>query len=234
MQICLLAAGRGLRLGERTRELPKSLLPVRGKPFAAYNLSKLKKMGADEIIVVGGFEYEQLKETYLALEPSLKFVFNPDFLQGNLLSLMAARPCLTGGFWIFNADHLYSDPILKRAVLSHHQKIQILCDFDRTLGDDDMKVQIVDHQLIKIAKDLKEYNGGYMGVTCVPAACADYYWEAADSVLKEKGVSACVEQVLALLARDVEILDGSGSGWVELDTGEDLQRIEEVISNIIS
>jgi D-glycero-alpha-D-manno-heptose 1-phosphate guanylyltransferase len=47
----ILAGGAGTRLGERTRELPKPMLPVGGRPFLEYLLDRLLAGGVTEIIL---------------------------------------------------------------------------------------------------------------------------------------------------------------------------------------
>ena len=45
----LLAAGRGTRLGEATRETPKPMLRVRGKPVLERHVEQLAAAGIEEI-----------------------------------------------------------------------------------------------------------------------------------------------------------------------------------------
>src|SRR5213594_3520846 len=51
MKAMVLCAGYGTRLGELTREVPKPMLPFRGRPMLEYILANLKRSGFDEIVV---------------------------------------------------------------------------------------------------------------------------------------------------------------------------------------
>lgn len=51
MKGMILAAGFGTRLGELTKETPKALLEYKGKLLIEYQIEKLVKCGADEIVV---------------------------------------------------------------------------------------------------------------------------------------------------------------------------------------
>ncbi|MDD4859939.1 MAG: nucleotidyltransferase family protein, partial [Dehalococcoidales bacterium] len=51
MKAVLLAAGRGERLGEVTQQIPKPLLPVRGKPVIVHNIELCRKYDITEIFI---------------------------------------------------------------------------------------------------------------------------------------------------------------------------------------
>jgi N-acetyl-alpha-D-muramate 1-phosphate uridylyltransferase len=51
MQAVILAGGLATRLGERTRELPKALLPIAGKPFLAWQMQALARSGFSEVVL---------------------------------------------------------------------------------------------------------------------------------------------------------------------------------------
>ncbi len=61
MKAMILAAGRGRRLGELTREVPKPLLPYRGKTFIEYRLLALAKAGIKEVIINTWYQGELLQ-----------------------------------------------------------------------------------------------------------------------------------------------------------------------------
>ena len=50
MQCVILAGGLGTRLGMFTRDTPKNLIPVAGRPFADYQLSWLAAHGVSHIV----------------------------------------------------------------------------------------------------------------------------------------------------------------------------------------
>ena len=53
MKVVLLAAGTGNRLGPLTENLPKSMVPLNGKPIIDYVLDTLLALPLQELIVVG-------------------------------------------------------------------------------------------------------------------------------------------------------------------------------------
>jgi NDP-sugar pyrophosphorylase family protein len=51
MKAMVLAAGKGTRLGDLTRSVPKPLLPVAGRPLLSYTLALLADAGVTEVVV---------------------------------------------------------------------------------------------------------------------------------------------------------------------------------------
>jgi NDP-sugar pyrophosphorylase family protein len=60
MQSVILAGGLGTRLHPITRDIPKALVPIRGKPFAAYQLAWLARQGIDEVVYCIGHKGRQI------------------------------------------------------------------------------------------------------------------------------------------------------------------------------
>jgi D-glycero-D-manno-heptose 1,7-bisphosphate phosphatase len=58
-QAVILAGGQGTRLRPLTLTTPKPLIPIHGKPFAAYLVTLLKNNGIEEIIFLTGYLGEQ-------------------------------------------------------------------------------------------------------------------------------------------------------------------------------
>ena len=55
MQCVILAGGLGTRMWPEARTVPKTLLPVAGRPFAAWQLEWLSRAGIDSVVYSIGF-----------------------------------------------------------------------------------------------------------------------------------------------------------------------------------
>lgn len=64
MKALILAAGRGERLGDRSLEHSKCMLPLAGKPLVQYSLENAARAGVDEIVVVVGYRAEEIINEY--------------------------------------------------------------------------------------------------------------------------------------------------------------------------
>ena len=61
MQAVILAGGRATRLGARTRDLPKALLPIAGRPFLAWLLEALVQRGFSQVLLCIGHHGDQIE-----------------------------------------------------------------------------------------------------------------------------------------------------------------------------
>ena len=240
MRVVLLAAGLGSRLGALTERLPKALIPVAGEPLLVHALRFAERLYPLEIVVVGGFGFADVRGALDGLPAGvssrLRLVENPRFRDGNLLSLLAARPRLgADGFLVMNVDHIYKPGIAER-VLVPSEEVTAFIDVDRVLGPDDMKVaRDPQGRVTAIAKTLTTHDAGYVGMTWVPPGQAGRYWRTAEAVLAREGPAVHVERILAELAtaptssgrpacRDI-----SGFGWLEVDLPEERELAERAI-----
>ena len=240
MQFVLLAAGLGSRLGAMTAQLPKALITVGPAPLVSHVLRFAARLQPRQIVVVGGFGFPLVAEEIARIQASdhpaarlpLALVENTRFRDGNLLSLMAARPLIDGEFVLCNVDHIYRGAIAE-VVRPAASEVTAFIDTDRQLGADDMKVERDPAGRVrKIAKTLTTFDCGYVGMTRVPGSALARYFAVADGALAEDGPAIHVERVLARLAETPAppvCRDISGHGWLEVDTPDERAHAEEAL-----
>ncbi len=64
MQVALLAGGLATRLGPLTKQTPKSMVKIRGKPFLEYQLELLRRNGVHNIILCIGYQGNQIEDYF--------------------------------------------------------------------------------------------------------------------------------------------------------------------------
>jgi choline kinase len=236
MQTIILAAGLGSRLGDLTATLPKALIEVNARPLIDYALLFARRAGSSHVAVVGGYCHADVAARVVSQDPGARIVENTDFRQGNILSLRAGLSGVEprGGFLLMNTDHIYNPAIadLVREVTRAATDVTAFCDFDRTLGADDMKVQLdADRRVATMSKQLDRWDAGYVGMTFVPAAAAPRYLDAFTAVATDE--RANVEAILVDLARrntPTHIADISGHGWLEIDEPHERDAAERALA----
>ena len=118
-QAVVLVGGRGTRLGERTRSVPKPLLDVAGKPFLDYILDELSRYPTIEsIVLLAGHRAEQVVGRYDGRRwrgASVSVVSEPAQLgTGGALKHAASR--LEDKFFLLNGDSFFDFNLLDLAV----------------------------------------------------------------------------------------------------------------------
>ncbi|MCX7679912.1 MAG: NTP transferase domain-containing protein, partial [Spirochaetes bacterium] len=204
MRAIVLAAGTGSRLGEVTKARTKGLVTVNEKPLIDYLMEFFEPNFFDEIIVVGGFCYEDLRN-HLRMKnyPRVRVIENPDYLKGNIFTLLRALKEFDGdSFLITNVDHIYPRAMFEKMKPAFTGEITAMCDFDRTLGADDMKVKLRKGSrfIAAISKQLSEFDCGYIGMTYVDSTKELIYRDAVQKALERFGEKAVVENILQILA----------------------------------
>ena len=121
MQVAILAGGLAIRLGDLTKNQPKSLVQIRGKPFLEYQLEFLKRGGIQDIVLCIGHMGEQI-ERYFG--NGRKYGVNIEYSHedrplGTAGALTKAEALLADPFFTLYGDsYLFLD---FRAVMSYFQ-----------------------------------------------------------------------------------------------------------------
>jgi NDP-sugar pyrophosphorylase family protein len=108
MEAILLAGGEAKRLGAAARGKPKALVPVAGRPIAAYQVAQLAAAGVARVIVSCAAGHEELFEAELrGLGPEIVTAAEPERLgRGGGLRYAASRRTETGPVFALNGDEL--------------------------------------------------------------------------------------------------------------------------------
>ena len=109
MQCVILAGGLGTRMRPLTDSLPKTLLPVGGRPFAWHQLHWLARHGVTEVVYCIGHQGDQIRR-YWEREPSpvrvLRWVDEGEQLRGTggALRLALSEGALDDSFFVLYGD----------------------------------------------------------------------------------------------------------------------------------
>lgn len=107
MRIIILAAGLGSRLRPLTNNKPKCLIEIEGEVLLEQQLETIKKCGLKDIIIVGGFEADQLTRF------NVPIVLNSNFSSSNMVeSLFCAEKYIEQETIVSYGDILYAPQTL--------------------------------------------------------------------------------------------------------------------------
>lgn len=104
--VCILAGGRGTRLGGRVVATPKPLLPIHGRPFLLYQLELLSRFGVTDVVICVGYLGEQIVDQIGAARygVAIAYSFDSVHLDGTLGAIRRARPMLGSRFLVLYGD----------------------------------------------------------------------------------------------------------------------------------
>jgi NDP-sugar pyrophosphorylase family protein len=104
--ICILAGGRGSRLGDRVAERPKPLLEVAGEPFLIHQLALLAQHGARDVVLCVGYLGRQIEAAIGARRfgISISYSYDGPELDGTLGAIRRAREPLGERFLVLYGD----------------------------------------------------------------------------------------------------------------------------------
>ena len=125
MQIVILAAGNGKRMGQLTKKVPKPMLKIKGKPLLEHKINALPKE-IDEVILVIGYQGGQIMNYFKKRfgGRKIQYFFQKE-LNGTGGALYLVKSVLDERFLVMMGDDLYHKRDVRKimkyelAVLAH-------------------------------------------------------------------------------------------------------------------
>lgn len=241
MQAVILAAGMATRLRPLTKKLPKCLIELFGKPFLYYTLNTLLKNNIQDILIVVGFESEQIidyvQKNFSTL--NVTFITNDVFKEtNNAYSLLLVEKYITKNWILIDSDVVFYPAVLEK--LLKQKKLPVLIATKPNYNEESMKVQVdKDHSVIAISKSIQEsnYSGESVGMELFSKEHSDILF----SILKKRVVSErrrnefYEESFQDMIVQGVQFYSVSVSKnlVMEIDTAEDLVEAQVLFRDFV-
>ena len=240
----ILAAGRGSRLAPLTDEVPKCMVPFRGRPMIEWQLGSLHAAGVDDIHVVTGYRREAFEDY------DVTAWHNPEWDNTNMVaSLMCCRALLEGlkdDILILYSDLVYEPRLISIILEASSTGFELLVDLDwlklwSLRMDDpltDAETLNFDSQnnLLDIGRkpqSVEEIQAQYIGIMKLTPRAAHQlleFWDSAGDA-PDWALGRCrTKAYMTDLIRGMTRMGYSWKtvftkgGWLEVDTFEDLSR----------
>jgi choline kinase len=237
----ILAAGVARRLAPLTDHTQKSLLPVGGLPLLTRMLTALAACGVSETVLVVGHCADQVRVVAgdRLRDMRIRYVVNPDYTRGSVLSLYAAREWLGRPALIMDADVLFPQVFLDRLLASPSPSAFLI---DRSFNDtgEEVKLYTQGDRVIALGKKVVppvwESVGEGVGFFKCGAGAGPYLIRHLEQVIAEGTGLNEYEDALHVLVlhHPVGWVDVTGLPWTEVDFAEDLRRAEvDVLPRVI-
>lgn len=232
MKAIILAAGIGRRLESYLGGEPKCLLVLDGEPLLGLLLDSLGAAGVTEAVIVIGHRADRIRDVMGDTRGSvhMRYVVNPSYRKGSILSLWTARAELTDDLLVMDADVLCAPQLIARLVQSRHANC-LLLDASVTPTGEEQILMARDGRVHDIAKTrdvdpMYDTTGESVGFLKVAGAAAPILREVVEAAVAAGRADVEYEQAFpAFMQRCVvgyERIDGAP--WIEIDFREDVER----------
>ena len=111
MQMAILCGGLATRLGNLSKDTPKSMILIDGKPFLQYQVEMLKKQSIEDIVLCVGHLSEKIEEYFgngKQFGVNIQYSYDSNKLLGPIGALKNAQSILKDVFFIMYGDSYLS------------------------------------------------------------------------------------------------------------------------------
>jgi choline kinase len=228
----ILAAGVGKRLLGLSGGRPKCLIEIGGKSLILRLLEGLAAAGVEDAVVVAGFGEDVLQAAVGAGTDGIRvrWVSNPRYREGAILSLWSARDALDGPVVVMDADVLCAPAMIARLVRSSHRNCFLLDGGVEPTGEEQMLLVTRGRvrNIVRGGAPGYELAGESVGFLKLSAGAARVLRELLDIRVAAGQTGIEHEEVYPELLERVEVgferVDGMP--WIEIDFAEDVTRAE--------
>jgi choline kinase len=231
--VLILAAGIGRRLGGHG-DRPKVLLEFGGRSLLHRHLDALEACGVRDVSITVGHASAQIEAEVERLGRSdrVRFVHNPRFREGSLVSLAAQSAQLRAGeaVLLMDGDVLYEPRMLERLVHAPGENI-LLVDREIEPGDEPVKICFREDRIVDFRKrpeHAHDWHGESVGFFRFSARMAASLADRCAAHLADGGAGLEYEEAirdLILASPDrFAACDVSDLPWIEIDFEADIHR----------
>jgi len=232
----ILAAGRGTRLGNITKNIPKCLLKIGEKTLLDYQIDSLIHEGIKEIFLVVGYKRkeieEHLKNKYSQID--IKIIKNVLFYKtDNAYSLALALnqiQNLSKEVIILDGDILFDRRLLELLNKSKHQNILIV-DNIKKIEEEDSKVFVESDFVKSIGKQIP---GNFIYTSMIKLG-GEFLQKFGEELNKKRESSEWysepLNRILEKYSEEMRVIHTGGLYRDEIDTREDLNRAKKHLEN---
>lgn len=245
MQAIILAAGMGRRLGEFTANNTKCMLEVNGTRLIDRMLRQLEHLNLSRIIIVIGYEGNNLREHILQEFTYLPIIFienNVYDKTNNIYSLWLAREYMAEeDTLLLESDLIFEDKVLETAIKSEYDNCALVSKYETwmdgtmvRINDDDDIVNFIPKKDFKYT-DTDSYFKTVNIYKFSKHFIVNHYLPFLEAYIKVLGENEYYEQVLRVITLidncGIKALPITGMHWYEIDDVQDLRIAETIFAS---
>jgi choline kinase len=228
----ILAAGRGTRMQNITKDIPKCLLKIGKKTILERQIDTLLTKSINKIYVVIGFKAEKIRKKIKNVE-NVELIENKEYATtDNIYSLYLTHDKIKGKeFILLNGDAVFEENIIKKLCL---KKGFNAAPIDSDYYDlEELKVSEKNNIILKIlpkdaSKELS--NGSTIGIFKFSSKGSEILFDELEKLINKGVKNKWFEHALNHIFSKIQMhkIDISGLKWIEIDDVGDLKKAERL------
>jgi dTDP-glucose pyrophosphorylase len=229
MKAVIMAAGKGTRMLPLTKNIPKVLIEINGKPFLYYLLKNLQEAGYNDVGIVVGYKKEQFPD-FLKKYGFKATLIEQKEQKGTGHAVVQARDFTKDeDFIVLGGDNLWSPNDLEAML-----KQDNLCYVAGIKVDNPQKYGVLvakNSGLVRIVEKPTKFVGNLINTGLYKFTPEIY--QALEQVKESERGEYELTDAISLLAKQgkVKILKVKDY-WIDLGSKEDIPKVEEEIKNV--
>ena len=234
----ILAAGRGSRLREISKNKPKSFINIfKQKKIIEYQISVLKKINVKKIIIVIGYKKEFFYKKF-SKDKKITFVINKDWNKSNVLhSFYKVINYIDDDFIFVHADSIVDIRLYKMFLKSKNSTLPY--KQKKKYPDEDMKLYLKNKKALLTKKNISNLKpkGEFLGIAYFKRNLVNEFKNKLQLLKKNKKYSSLFFEDLINKISKKYIIDIKNIGklkYVEIDFPEDLIEAKKLFKKYLS
>lgn len=233
MKSVILVAGIGKRLRDTTPD-PKCLLKIGNLALLERYFRALERLDIRDLVIVVGYKKERIIGFVdgLNFKGEVKFIENPDFDRGSILSLSSASGELEGDVVLMDGDVYFEPAVLERLMLADRGNY-IALDTTSSSSGEEVMVGVKDGRILDMQRNLAgnfDIRGEAVGFYRLDDQACTALKEILAEQVRTGNYDTGYEDILPLLFQKVDfqpvVIDGLR--WIEIDFEDDVARAEKL------
>ena len=245
MQVIILAAGMGKRLGEYTKNNTKCMVPVNGTPLIDRLLRQLSRYTLNRVVIVVGYEGRKLME-YLGDEQyglKIEYVNNPIYDKtNNIYSLaLAKNKLMEDDTLLIESDLIFDDGMFDLMLENPCPNLALVAKYESWMDGTMVKIDQDNNIVNFVPKEAFNYSetDSYYKTVNIYKFSREFsqtkYVPFLEAYTKAVGNNEYYENVLRIISflnsHDLKALPITNEKWYEIDDKQDLDIAEALFAD---
>lgn len=234
----ILAAGFGSRLMPLTKDIPKTLLEIKGTTILERLITQSMDKGINEFIIISGHKKERVEEKATALETKynikIDVLENKEYLTTNTsVSTLIATKIAEDDIILINGDNVFDKRIMDNIVASSSTSLVI--DNVKNLNEESFKLKIENGVVTAIGKhiEIDSAIGEFIGVSKVAKKDFNEFNNILEDLINEDPQNY-YDYAFKTLSEKTEInfVYTEGAQWTEIDDKNDWKNANQMVKEL--